>query len=88
MNNMSKVAIGSGIVAGMVTIYAVTNDIDNQTINDKVSKMQNELSLIVDDLVKLGREVLERIYNTIVMLVNKLVYKVQTVIQDFQTRGA
>lgn len=87
MSNMSTAALGAGIVAGMVTIYAVKNGIDAETINVKVKKVEKELGLIVEDLIKLGRDALERIYNTIVVLVKKLVYKVQVVIQDYQLRG-
>lgn len=82
---MSTASLGAGIVAGMVTIYAVKNGIDNETINNKVEKVYKELNLIVEDLIKLGRDVLERIYNAIVILVKKLVYKVQVVMQDFQS---
>lgn len=87
MSNMSTAALGAGIVAGMVTIYAVKNGIDTETINGKVKKVEKELGLIVEDLIKLGRDALERIYNAIVILVKKLVYKVQVVVQDYQLRG-
>lgn len=87
MSSMSTASLGAGIVAGMVTIYAVRNGIDNETINSKVEKVEKELSLIVEDLIKLGRDALERIYNTIVILVKKLVYKIQVVMQDYQLRG-
>ncbi len=87
MSKMSKASLGAGIVAGMVTIYAVKNGIDNETINLKVEKVEKELSLIVEDLIKLGRDALERIYNTIVILVKKLVYKVRVLMQDYQISG-
>lgn len=87
MSNMSKASLGAGIVAGMVTIYAVKNGIDSETIGKKVKKVEEELSLIVEDLIKLGRDALERIYNTVVILVKKLVYKVQVLIQDYELRG-
>ncbi len=87
MSSMSTASLGAGIVAGMVTIYAVRNGIDNETINSKVGKVENELSLIVEDLIKLGRDALERIYNTIVILVKKIVYKMRVIMQDYQIRG-
>ncbi len=87
MTNMSKASLGVGIVAGMITIYAVTNDVDSEVINSKVKKIEKELKLIIEDLIKLGRDALERIYNTIVILVKKLVYKMQVVIQNYQLRG-
>ncbi len=87
MSKMSKASLGAGIVAGMVTIYAVKNGIDNETINLKVEKVEKELNLIVEDLIKLGRDALERIYNTIVILVKKLVYKVRVLLQDYQISG-
>ncbi len=87
MSKMSKASLGAGIVAGMVTIYAVKNGIDNETINLKVEKVEKELNLIVEDLIKLGRDALERIYNAIVILVKKLVYKVRVFLQDYQISG-
>lgn len=87
MSKMSTASLGAGIVAGVVTIYAVRNGIDNETINSKVEKIENELNLIVEDLIKLGRDALERIYNTITILVKKIVYKIQVLMQDYQLRG-
>lgn len=87
MSNMSKASLGAGIVAGMVTIYAVKNGIDSETIGKKVKSVEKELGLIVEDLIKLGRDTLERLYNTITMLVKKIVYKVQVLIQDYELRG-
>lgn len=87
MSKMSTASLGAGIVAGMVTIYAVRNGIDNETINSKVEKVEKELGLIVEDLIKLGRDALERIYNAIVILVKKIVYKMQVFLQDYQLRG-
>ncbi len=87
MSNMSSAALASGIVAGMVSIYAVKYNVDNDTINSKVEKVQTELNLIVEDLIKLGKEALERIYNAIVILVKKLVYKVRVVLQDYQIKA-
>lgn len=88
MSKMSTASLGAGIVAGIVTIYAVRNGIDNETINSKVEKVETELNLIVEDLIKLGRDALERIYNAIVILVKKIVYKMQVLLQDYQLRGA
>ncbi|WOO87334.1 hypothetical protein RZE82_09485 [Mollicutes bacterium LVI A0039] len=88
MSKMSTASLGAGIVAGMVTIYAVRNGIDNETINAKVERVEKELNLIVEDLIKLGRDALERIYNAIVVLVKKIVYKMQVILQDYQLRGA
>lgn len=88
MSSMSTASLGAGIVAGMVTIYAVRNGIDNETINAKVNAVESELSLIVEDLIKLGRDALERMYNAIVILVKKIVYKARVIMQDYQIRGA
>lgn len=87
MSKMSTASLGAGIVAGVVTIYAIRNDIDSETINKKVSSLQEEFKLIVEDLIKLGREALERIYNMVVIVIKKLVYKVQVAIQNYQTCG-
>lgn len=84
---MSKVALGTGIVAGMVAIYAYTNDIDTDTINSRVESAKNEFALIVDDLITLGREALERIYNAIVAFVKRVIYKVQVIMQDYQIKA-
>lgn len=84
---MSKLALGTGIVAGMVAIYAYSNDIDTETINTRVEAAKKELSLVVEDLIALGRESLERIYNAILVLVKKVIYKVQVFMQDYQIRA-
>lgn len=87
MSSMSKSALGAGIVAGMISIYAVKHNIDNETINSKVEKIQFELNLIIEDLITLSREALERIYNAIVVIVKKVVYKIQVVMQDYQLKA-
>lgn len=87
MSSMSKSALGAGIVAGMISIYAVKHNIDNDTINSKVEKIQFELNLIIEDLITLSREALERIYNAIVVIVKKVVYKIQVVMQDYQLKA-
>ncbi len=87
MNNMSKSALGAGIVAGMVTIYAYRNNIDHETINAKVESVKLELSLIVEDLITLGREALERIYTAINVVIKKVVYKIQEVLHDYQLKA-
>lgn len=73
----SNIVLATGIVGGLVTVYAIKNNYSVEDMKSKALDLRGELNLIIEDLSELALEILERLYNIVNELVKMFIYKVE-----------
>ena len=79
MMSNSTVVLASGVVVGFAAVYAYKNDITLDVILDKFEENKEKFLKLVDNLIKLGAELLEKLFDIIEELVRTLVFKYKLV---------
>lgn len=73
MNN--KYLLAGSIIAGVGIIYATSKKIDSDVITDLIDKNKEKFQEIIDELVAISLEVLEKIITFIKKIIIQLTFK-------------
>ena len=86
MNNVATgLTVGAmvtAIVTGSVTLYSYKRGITCKDVLDKLEIEKNTFSNIVQNIIELGKELIEKLYNIIVRLVEQVIFKVKSTFKD------
>ncbi len=75
MKNSTKYMIAGSIIAGVGSVYAIQRNIDSDVMYDFIDKNKEKFKDILEELMTLSIELLEKIMNFIKKLFIELSYK-------------
>ncbi len=75
--------LAAGVLVGVSIVYANNNDYKLDVVLDKISSNQKNFKNILDNLISFGREVLEKLLNYLLKMINKIGFEAQLLFSKF-----
>ncbi|MFV0246555.1 MAG: hypothetical protein ACK5HS_01285 [Mycoplasmatales bacterium] len=80
----STLTLASGVLVGSILVYAYRDNIPFDQINEKIETYKEDFSMILEDLISLGKEVLERLYNIVYEIIQVVILKFKEIKHNFE----
>ncbi len=77
MKNSTKYMVAGSIIAGVGSVYAVQRNIDSDVMYDFIERNTEKFKDIIEELISLSMELLEKMMNFIKKLFIELSYKLR-----------
>lgn len=83
MNNSTTIGfMTTSLVAGLVTLYAYKRGCTADSIFDKLEVEKEKFQAILESIIELGKELIEKLYLIIKRWVEQLVFKTRLVLEN------
>lgn len=77
MKSSTKYMLAGSVIAGVGTIYAVQRNIDSDVMYDYIERNKAKFNDIIEELVSLSKELLEKIIRFIKKIIIELSYRLR-----------
>ena len=75
MKNENKYLLAGSIIAGVGTVYGLQRNIDSEDLSGKIENNKEKFMDIIEELVSLTFELLEKILKVIKKIIRQIIFK-------------
>ncbi len=83
MSSQSMGVLAAGAVIGIATVYCYKRGYKLETLLDVFEERKDDFMVLVNNLIELGRDLLEKLVEQIKKVVNELTFKTKMTVSEY-----